>query len=438
MGSTPFGSIISALNFSDKRKITATLDVALGGTVTLGISLTLLNLSYRMLKAALGKTDIRNGGVTDEQRKQGLLAGVIWRAWTTLLPLRNRGKDNDSSPPREGDPYFHAAYNGGSAKTSPPPNAEDLPCKYFASCHCKSIRFTFSQPPTPSKRCDELHAYDCAGKIRYPHIRSITSNDFQLLRGTDYLKIYYVNLPFSEIRAARLTESHVSDAKMAAHSFCIRCGVHLFRAPDSTVDVLEINANCIDYGDREQKHYMPQIKVEFYNNDAGNGLSDGRPILDQWSGNTRNMEERSINSNKMNFRSGWNNSEDLYSLNENSLMNTKNNAKGSRETPQTELDDQSFDDTTSQLSSSIATMPLVGDSVSTAQVDASNTRNWTGSSTMSLPPMRPPQSSANGKNNKTLSKKGTSDKKMRDQLKHYMKRHISTTNSDTEKSFHER
>jgi len=225
---------------------------------------------------------------------------------------------------------------------------------------------------------------------------------------------------------------------MAAHSFCIRCGVHLFRAPDSTVDVLEINANCIDYGDREQKHYMPQIKVEFYNNDAGNGLSDGRPILDQWSGNTRNMEERSINSNKMNFRSGWNNSEDLYSLNENSLMNTKNNAKGSRETPQTELDDQSFDDTTSQLSSSIATMPLVGDSVSTAQVDASNTRNWTGSSTMSLPPMRPPQSSANGKNNKTLSKKGTSDKKMRDQLKHYMKRHISTTNSDTEKSFHER
>ena len=33
---------------------------------------------------------------------------------------------------------------------------------------------------------------------------------------------------------------------IAAHTFCNQCGVHIFRAPDSRKNTLEVNANCLD------------------------------------------------------------------------------------------------------------------------------------------------------------------------------------------------
>jgi hypothetical protein len=47
--------------------------------------------------------------------------------------------------------------------------------------------------------------------------------------------VYYVNL-------AQTERGHV----VAAHTFCSRCGVHILRAPNSDTDKLEVNTNCLE------------------------------------------------------------------------------------------------------------------------------------------------------------------------------------------------
>jgi len=87
-------------------------------------------------------------------------------------------------------------------------------------CSLRSAQFSLRAPY-------HLTSFDCKSKIRYPHIPA-TSKTFNLVRGTTFLQIYYVTL----------TKSPAQDK--AAHGFCSRCGVHIFRAPSPTVDVIEV------------------------------------------------------------------------------------------------------------------------------------------------------------------------------------------------------
>jgi len=98
-------------------------------------------------------------------------------------------------------------------------------------------------------------AKDCNGKIRYPHCMTSADN-FQLMSGTKYLSVYYVNL----------AETH-NGPVVAAHTFCSRCGVHILRAPNSNTDKLEVNTNCL-----EDRNNVKEVKVE----DDFNDMSLGR------------------------------------------------------------------------------------------------------------------------------------------------------------------
>ena len=63
---------------------------------------------------------------------------------------------------------------------------------------------------------------------------------------------------------------------MAAHTFCSRCGVNLLRAPDSTMDALEVNVGCLD------KDGYTNINVDYYRSDDKVGLASGAPLPHQW------------------------------------------------------------------------------------------------------------------------------------------------------------
>ena len=63
---------------------------------------------------------------------------------------------------------------------------------------------------------------------------------------------------------------------MAAHTFCGRCGVNLLRAPDSTMDALEVNVGCL-----ERDGYAT-VDVEYYRSDDKVGLGAGAPLPHQW------------------------------------------------------------------------------------------------------------------------------------------------------------
>uniref|UniRef100_A0A7S3Q6J0 CENP-V/GFA domain-containing protein n=1 Tax=Chaetoceros debilis TaxID=122233 RepID=A0A7S3Q6J0_9STRA len=105
----------------------------------------------------------------------------------------------------------------------------------MGSCHCRSVCFMLKAPK-------HITAQDCHGKIRYPHHITHAQN-FQLVSGTEYLSVYYVNL--SQEEHGRYDAQHDGNL-IAAHTFCSRCGVHILRAPNSHSDELEINTNCLD------------------------------------------------------------------------------------------------------------------------------------------------------------------------------------------------
>jgi len=128
---------------------------------------------------------------------------------------------------------------------------------HLGSCHCRSIHFELGAPSSPQ-------AYDCNGKIRYPHLRT-TEQNFMLTKGTEHLKTYYVRLP--SLSHDRKDGPGVT----AAHAFCTVCGVHILRAPDSRTNSLEINSDCLDT-------VRSHIQVLKYNGKR-NGLGAGKPLF---------------------------------------------------------------------------------------------------------------------------------------------------------------
>lgn len=87
------------------------------------------------------------------------------------------------------------------------------------------------------------------GKIQFPHHSTAASN-FKLVSGAQYLSVYYVSIPKD------------NQELVAAHTFCSRCGVHILRAPDPQSNDIEINIDCLD--DHEGKIH---IENQYFDDD---------------------------------------------------------------------------------------------------------------------------------------------------------------------------
>lgn len=173
---------------------------------------------------------------------------------------------------RSGDAYFEAAHRGRNRWDADVGCGEDgdgPPVIHKGSCHCAAIQFTLRD-----KQC--VVAFDSPGKIRYPYV--VTGDaDFQLTSGSQFLGVYYVTLP------PPAEEDCVGDDLVtAAHTFCKRCGVPILRAPDSTGNCLEVNANCLDLPVGEGETSV------FFKETDERGLAAGMPISSQWDKNNHN------------------------------------------------------------------------------------------------------------------------------------------------------
>jgi hypothetical protein len=124
------------------------------------------------------------------------------------------------------------------------------------SCHFRSVRFEIRAPRM-------LVAKEGPGKIQYRHTEMKSSN-FRVVRGQGHLRTYYVQT--SEDRGA--------------HAFCERCGCHILFAPSRSSTRLLINVNCIDEGIRK-------IKVV----DTKSSLSNGLPLERQWDDQLTTISE---------------------------------------------------------------------------------------------------------------------------------------------------
>jgi hypothetical protein len=106
------------------------------------------------------------------------------------------------------------------------------------SCHCQSVQFILRRPPMHIAEAGKdtrplIQAHDSPGKIRYPKVPlSTASSQFELApTSVRYLKTYH--------GVSSTTDS-------TAHAFCSVCGVHILYAPDSKLDFIEVNGHCLD------------------------------------------------------------------------------------------------------------------------------------------------------------------------------------------------
>jgi len=264
----------------------AVVDRALGTVATIGLTVAV----YRLISTVV--TNLRGDGTTSTSNgdspttssnstdvplsfytlTQVLLRGVLkgGSGWNSSPEPLVEGMEVVRS---EGGDVLVEATGGVGGE----PNSK-MRC-YRGSCHCNSIRFRLRAP-------SHMFAKDCKGKIRYPHIATKADN-FELLNGTEFLSVYYVQLPDNNNN-----NNHHTNTKgnIAAHTFCNRCGVHILRAPNPNSDELEVNTNCLNIFydkvytknlNKTTRSIEINLDVTTDGNDDGRGLGSGQPLVDR-------------------------------------------------------------------------------------------------------------------------------------------------------------
>mmetsp|Transcript_10052 Transcript_10052/g.11689 ORF Transcript_10052/g.11689 Transcript_10052/m.11689 type:complete len:465 (+) Transcript_10052:243-1637(+) len=234
----------------------ATLDRTLGTVASLGLTLGL----YRLLNGVLKK--IRGEVNDDENSKEKKIKKKIPRSVWALIQILFRGilmgatvkqiKAKTGDNEKEGRNVPQQRNEGAKIRT------------FSGSCHCKSISFIVKAP------C-HIEAQDCEGKISYPHFLS-NANNFQLISGTRFLSIYYVNLSDDEYSHRNV---------VAAHSFCSRCGVHILRAPNSHSNQLEVNTACLDEDWHNSSYASLNVTLTQNIDDMCMGKGEPVPLRDE-------------------------------------------------------------------------------------------------------------------------------------------------------------
>mmetsp|Transcript_14160 Transcript_14160/g.41548 ORF Transcript_14160/g.41548 Transcript_14160/m.41548 type:complete len:506 (-) Transcript_14160:83-1600(-) len=257
-----------------------TVDRALGGAVALGVSLA----TYRALRICveLWRNEKRS---CPPATAVAFLSGLLnIGARAILAALRPDIGTNALEDGGEGDEYYRAAHGAGRIKRVEDANEVDrLEVRHDGSCHCGRVRFMLFGPRS-------LPALDCPGKIRYPH-HCTKADKFEFLEGSEqHVRVYYVALDNDTKGGTLLTggAQAMTTATVAAHTFCIQCGVHVLRAPDSSTNALEVNANCVGAnvssigggGESSQGEGVTvSCKVRYYEDPIG-GLGSGLPLSD--------------------------------------------------------------------------------------------------------------------------------------------------------------
>lgn len=255
-------------------------------------------------------------------------------------------------------------------------------------------------------------AKDGQGKIHYPHTH-VHAPDFRFIAGEAILKIYYVLVPAA---ASALGV----EPKTAAFTFCSRCGVHILHAPNAFSNMIDVNVDCLDAG---TKWLMSKHK---------RNLSQGVPALDQWKRHTGTIDSDDADYDG---RSGFllsdpltmelGNGEDARSVQGNWRLVTPKSltvdpTMVSPGTPST----SSTSGTDGQLAvheRSFGMEDSRGVDLEHA-ITSPALRKLAPTSRLRLPP---PLETSLSEGNETIE--STTTPQMRDQLKYYMSKHVSTS-----------
>lgn len=258
-------------------------DSILGAALTLGISITLLQISSSLVKRTYFLLFSRDHNPENKKgsqprfefRKRRKKIGNSFSWYHYIMPLflaemlancdldsnineksdgHNNNFDNYSEEDsdcitldsnfQKPDSFFASQRFGEFGKSSNQNNHQQSAslCDqiFSGSCHCRAVQFILRQPPIQEEINSSerllIEAHDSPGKIRYPRVPlSAASTQFELTPSSlVYLKTYLVET----------ADSAGTDS--AAHAFCTVCGVHILYAPNSKLDVVEVNGNCLD------------------------------------------------------------------------------------------------------------------------------------------------------------------------------------------------
>lgn len=118
-----------------------------------------------------------------------------------------------------------------------------------------------------------IEAKDGTGKIHYPHVQ-VPASDFRFLAGGDELNMYYISVPAA-------TDTKGVEPLTAAFAFCGRCGCHVLHAPGAHSKTLDVNVDCLDSAEGTTLQIAP----------TKHNLSQGVPISNQWDFGREALED---------------------------------------------------------------------------------------------------------------------------------------------------
>ena len=251
---------------------------------------------------------------------------------------------------------------------------------------------------------------------------STTANDFKFTNGTEFLSVYYVNIPIQKCTRVDAIQALI-EKQVAAHTFCSRCGVHILRAPDNRSNALEINTNCLDdfHNDKGDRIDDLKLTVSFDADIDGRGVGSGLAVKNQWSKDENDEDEVDT----------------LYdddSLATNKSLTTNKSSKYRPDTPRSQDTTITAGDTLFSSSSSVRTSHTTGilydDDASRARaLQTMKNSDTFGSMPPETPTLSTPRSTVSSPvmvpGGEFTTCNGTHSLVMREQLKYYMEKHIT-------------
>ena len=202
------GTMASAIQSAIKSTQAGPVDRALGVATSLGLSLAVLRLVGSTYNASR-RLEVDVEEESSRSNSGGSIARFFASYMRRLLRTLLIGDESELLDDVDPSPSSCITHSG--------------------SCHCNSVVFEVLAP-----RC--LAARDGTGKIQYRHTKVKTST-FRVQKGHECLKTYYV------------VSKGAYDT--GAHAFCERCGVHVLYAPWKNSPHLFINVNCLAEGIRK-------------------------------------------------------------------------------------------------------------------------------------------------------------------------------------------
>jgi hypothetical protein len=285
--------------------------------------------------------------------------------------------------------------------------------------------------------------------LNFPHHATAASN-FKLLSGAQYLSVYYVSIPKD------------NQELVAGHTFCSRCGVHILKAPDPHSDYIQINTDCLDNHDGnfhiEHQHLLgdddlpvSESKSPYKYTPVTPGYTSSEEEEDQsmaWSNVLATMEETSTsmgvplnqsdicpNGAPLSF-----NQQSMKQFQKLNLPNMPSNDRAKTSTPATSISTHVYGDSFSRSGNSFAEDDYFQDEndqvasvapslnsvfTSPLSIGMQSAHTWSHSANRVQPFQLSPLPVDDLSLKDFISPIPPPSARMKDQLQHYLKKHIS-------------